>query len=97
MSKSWQLNCTSCEEAKAALAAALETSQLPSSARLSWNGYDLEVTIEKAGRSNFTLSLEEGNGATVLKEAKKNVAFTHRPFVGRVEAFISELVTKANG
>jgi hypothetical protein len=94
MAKSWTIPNRSANESRAALEKHLSSSQLPSSARLDWVGNDLQVTIEKAGKSQFTLSLQESGGSTVIKESRRSLALMHKPFVGRVESFIDELVNK---
>lgn len=94
MAKTWTIPNKSASQARTSLEKHLNSSELPSSARLDWIGNDLQVTIEKAGKSQFTLSLEENGGSTVVKESRRSIALMHKPFVGRVESFIDELIGK---
>lgn len=94
MAKTWTIPNKSASQARASLEKHLDSSDLPSSARLDWVGDDLRVTIEKAGKSQFTLTLEENGGSTMVKESGRSIALMHKPFVGRVESFIDELIGK---
>ncbi len=94
MAKSWSLPGKNADAVKELVQKELSSSDLPSSARIDWVGHDLQVTIEKAGKSSFTLSLNESNGSTTVTETKRSIALMHKPFVGRVEGFVDELFQK---
>jgi len=82
-------------EAKAAIQTSIRETDLPDWARVDWSGNDLNVRIDKLGKSTFVLALKPDGGGSRIVETKRKVAFAHRAFVGSVEKFVDEAMRAA--
>jgi hypothetical protein len=94
MAIDWKVSGKSCDEVKSALLATLKTHPVPSFAEITWVNNEMCVKIDKAGKSEFKLGLQQVNGETKIVETKRDIAFMHKPFVGKVESYVGELMAK---
>jgi hypothetical protein len=94
MAKSWTIKGKNQNEVKTLVERSLAEVGLPSMAAISWEGHNLQVSIAKAGKSQFTMTLESAGADTVIKETNRSVAFVHKPFVAVVETFVDKVMQK---
>jgi hypothetical protein len=94
MGKSWTVKGKSQSEVKGLLEKSLSDVGLPSMASVSWEGHTLQVSISKAGKSQFTMALETAGPDTVIRETNRSVSFVHKPFVSVVESFVAQVMDK---
>jgi hypothetical protein len=95
MTISWTFRNLSIDEAKTLLQKELQAAGVPSFANISWEQNTMLVRIEKGGKSEFKMSLQTLGTDTKFIETKRDVAFLHKPFVGRVETFVDQILNKA--
>ena len=95
MTMSWTFRNISADEAKAILQQELQAAGVPSFASVSWEQNTMLVRIEKGGKSEFKLALQSQGADTKFVETKRDVALFHKPFVGRVESFVDQILNKA--
>ena len=81
------------DEVKKALDAALQQKGLPSFADISWDGDVFCVKIDKGGKSEFRLGLKQAGADAGISEVKRDIAFLHKPFVGKVESYVNEIMS----
>ena len=68
---------------------------IPEFARIEWEGDRIRVRIDRGGQSEFRLAIvSDGDGVRVA-EAGREVAFLHRVFVSRVEAYLDRILAGA--
>lgn len=94
MSKSWTIKGKTQSEVKTLVERSLAEVGLPSVASINWEGHQLQVSISKAGKSQFTMALESSGSDTIIRETNRSVAFVHRPFVAVVETFVSKVMDR---
>ena len=94
MTKAWSVSGKSQSETKSLLEKELAAAAVPSFASISWEGNTLKVNISKAGKSQFTMALEQNSSGTVIREVDRSVALMHKPFVGAVEKFVANVMEK---
>jgi hypothetical protein len=94
MAKTWTVSGKSQSEVKSMLEKELGAAEVPSFAAVTWEGNNLKVNISKAGKSQFTMSLEQSASGTVIREVDRSVAMMHKPFVSVVEKFVSNVMEK---
>lgn len=94
MSKSWTVKGKTQSEVKTLVEKSLKEIGLPSVATVNWDGHKLEVSISKAGKSQFTMAIESAGTDTVIKETARSVAFVHKPFVAVVETFVAKVMDR---
>lgn len=92
MALAWTINQKSVENVKGEISTALKNMNLPSFANVGWEGDELCVRIEKGGKSEFRLALKPQGEAVKITETKRDISFLHKPFVGKVESVVSELM-----
>ena len=94
MTIDWKCPNQSVDALKTLLEDALKSKGVPSFADFSWQGNELFVRIDKAGKSEFRLALKQnGNDASIV-EVKRDVAFLHKPFVTKVENYVGEIMSQ---
>jgi hypothetical protein len=81
------------DEVKATIEGHLKTKGVPPVADISWQGNEMHVRIDKGGKSEFRLALTQEGGDCRVVETKRDVAFLHKPFVGKVETFVGDLMS----
>lgn len=87
----WTLPQCDVESAKQKIDQTLN-SKLPSFAKVSWNASELCVTLDKGGKSEFKINVKSQGSDVLIEEAKRNVSFLHKPFVGKVEEIIERMM-----
>jgi hypothetical protein len=92
MALNWKCANQTTDTLKASLEGALKSKGLPSFADISWQGNELCVRIDKGGKSEFRLALKQNGADATLVEVKRDVAFLHKPFVGKVEGYVAEIM-----
>ncbi|NBO37224.1 hypothetical protein EBU99_01435 [bacterium] len=95
MAMSWTFRNVSSNDAKTILQRELQAAGVPSFANVSWEQNSMFVKIDKGGKSQFVLTLESNGSDTKFVETKRDVALFHKPFVGKVESFVDQILTKA--
>lgn len=95
MTMSWMFRNLSTDEAKSLLQRELQAAGVPSFATISWEQNTMLVRIEKGGKSEFKIALQSQGSDTKFVETKRDVAMFHKPFVGRVESFVDQILNKA--
>jgi hypothetical protein len=88
----WKMAGKNCDEVKSSVEGLLKAKGLPSFADVSWQGHEMCVRLEKGGKSEFRIALKPSGSDTQIVEVKRDVAFLHKPFVGKVESFVGELM-----
>ena len=81
------------DDVKSTVEGALKSKGLPSFAEVVWQGNEMCVKIDKGGKSEFRLALKQSGADTSVVEVKRDVAFLHKPFVSKVETFVTELMS----
>lgn len=95
MAMAWRSMELGVAEAREAIGASIRETDLPDWARVDWSGNDLNVRIDKGGKSTFVLALKpDGRGSRIV-EVKRKVALLHRAFVGSVERFVDDAMRAA--
>ena len=95
MALAWRATDLGVDEAKAAIEASIRGTKMPDWARADWSGNDLNVRIDKMGKSNFVMGLRpDGSGSRII-EIKRKVAFAHRIFSSEVERFVDKALRGA--
>lgn len=95
MTMRWKTDKVGADDVKESLSAAISQANIPSFAKISWNGPELMVRIEQGGTSEIRLKIEsDGKGAAVT-ETKRSIALLHRPFAKTVEAFVERVMSEA--
>lgn len=92
MPLNWIVAGKTCEEVKSKIEAELKSKGLPSFADVSWQDNDLCVRIDKGGKSEFRIALKQNGADTNVVEVKRDIAFLHKPFVGKVESFVGDMM-----
>ncbi len=95
MAMAWRAADLGVEDAKAAIEGSIREAKLPDWARVSWSGDDLNVIIDKGGKSTFILGLRPDGSGSRMVEVKRKVAFAHKFFVRQVEGFVDKAVQGA--
>lgn len=95
MSMSWTFKNTNTTDAKSVLLRELQAAGVPSFADVSWDKDTMSVKIDKGGKSEFKLTLQSTGSDVRFVETKRDIAFLHKPFVGKVESFVDAILTKA--
>ncbi|NBW80170.1 hypothetical protein EBR21_00300 [bacterium] len=92
---SWTFRNVSADEAKTLLQKELQATGVPSFASVSWEQNTMLVRIDKGGKSEFKIALQSQGSDTKFIETKRDVALFHKPFVGKVESFVDQILNKA--
>lgn len=92
MPLNWNVAGKTCEEVKSKIESELKSKGLPSFADVSWQGNELCVRIDKGGKSEFRIALKQNGPDTNVVEVKRDIAFLHKPFVGKVESFVGDMM-----
>lgn len=95
MTMSWTFRNLSTDEAKSILQRELNAAGVPSFATISWDQNTMSVKIDKGGKSEFKIALQSQGTDTKFIETKRDIALFHKPFVGRVESFVEQILNKA--
>lgn len=95
MAMSWTFKNTNASDAKNVLLRELQSAGVPSFADVSWEQDTMLVKIDKGGKSEFKLTLKSNGSDVHFVETKRDIAFLHKPFVGKVESFVDSILTKA--
>lgn len=95
MTMSWTFRNVSADEAKTLLQKELQATGVPSFASVSWEQNTMLVRIDKGGKSEFKIALQSQGSDTKFIETKRDVALFHKPFVGKVESFVDQILNKA--
>ncbi|MFZ9520418.1 MAG: hypothetical protein ACO3A4_08070 [Silvanigrellaceae bacterium] len=95
MTMSWTFRNVSADEAKSLLQKELQAIGVPSFASVSWEQNTMLVRIDKGGKSEFKIALQSQGADTKFIETKRDVALFHKPFVGKVESFVDQILNKA--
>ena len=93
MSMNFKMAGKSLDDVKSTVEGALKSKGLPSFAEVVWQGNEMCVKIDKGGKSEFRLALKQSGADTSVVEVKRDVAFLHKPFVSKVESFVTELMS----
>lgn len=93
MAFNWKVAGKNPDEVKSAVEGALKTKGLPSFADVSWQGNEMCVKIDKGGKSEFRLALKPNGAGCDIVEVKRDVAFLHKPFVSKVETFVTDVMS----
>jgi hypothetical protein len=94
MAFNWKCSNQNIDVLKTSLEAALKSKGLPSFADISWQGNELCVRIDKGGKSEFRLALQQKGVDAAVVEVKRDVAFLHKPFVSKVESYVGEIMSQ---
>lgn len=94
MALNWIFAQKSVEDVKNAVKSELSKNEIPDFASVSWEANEMSVKIDKGGKSEFRMALQNSGTNTRLVETKRDVAFLHKPFVGKVETFVDKLMSK---
>lgn len=94
MALGWIFAQKKLDEVKTAVQAELTKSGIPSFASVAWEANELCVKIDKGGKSEFRMALKDAGTDTRLVETKRDIAFLHKPFVGKVESFVDQLMSQ---
>ena len=92
----WIIPGKSLSDVKTQVDAALSANP-STSATFKWAGDTLQVLIEKGGKSEFHLGFTESAGNVTVQEVKRKVALLHKPFAGKVEDKVTELLQGLGG
>jgi hypothetical protein len=95
MGMCWTFRNTNTGDAKATLQRELQAAGVPSFADISWEQDTMLVRIDKGGKSEFKLTLQSNGSDVKFVETKRDIAFLHKPFVGKVESFVDTILSKA--
>lgn len=95
MALCWKMPASTFTAIKTQIDERLSKITIPSFAQVVWKGEELSVLIDKGGKSEFKLGFSETNGDVVISEKKRDVAFFHKPFVGRVEELLQKVMSEA--
>jgi hypothetical protein len=95
MALAWRMADLGVDEAKAAIKASIREVQMPDWARVDWSGNDLNVRIDKMGKSTFVMGLRPDGAGSRIVEVKRKVAFAHRIFSSDVERFVDKALRGA--
>ena len=82
-----------CDDVKSTVEGLLKSKGLPSFAEVIWQGNEMCVKIDKGGKSEFRLALKQTGTDTSVVEVKRDIAFLHKPFVGKVETFVDDIMS----
>ena len=94
MALNWNCPNLNVDSLKSQLETALKSKGLPSFADIVWAGNELCVRIDKGGKSEFRLALQQKGSDASVVEVKRDVAFLHKPFVGKVESYVGEIMSQ---
>ncbi len=95
MAMAWRAADIPAAMAKEAIDASIREADLPDWARVDWSGDNLNVRIDKGGKSTFLLALKADGSGSRIVEVSRKVAFLHRAFVGSVERFVDQAMLAA--
>ncbi|NBX15975.1 MAG: hypothetical protein EBR09_01270 [Proteobacteria bacterium] len=91
----WTFRNLNADQAKSILEKELQATGVPSFASVSWEQNTMLVKIDKGGKSEFKITLQNQGTDTKFVETKRDVALFHKPFVGKVESFVDQILNKA--
>ena len=92
MKQSWIIQNTDVDKVKKLLSETMQKSDVPTFVKTTWEQNELCVKVDKNGKSEFRLALSAEGEKVKIFETKRSVALLHKPFVGRVESFLSSLM-----
>lgn len=92
MALSWTVRQSTLENVKSAINTSLQNMSLPSFATVAWEGNELIVRIDKGGKSEFRLGVKPSGDSVTITETKRDLSFLHKPFVGKVETVVSQIM-----
>lgn len=92
MALTWTVKQKNIENVKTDIDSSLKKMSLPSFANVCWEGNELCVRIEKGGKSEFRLGVNPAGTDVKITETKRNISFLHKPFVGRVESVVEQIM-----
>lgn len=95
MAFNWTVKQSSIPTVKSAIDASLQKMSMPSFASVNWEGDELCVKIDKAGKSEFRIGLKSSGDTVSIVETKRNLSMFHKPFVGKVEEIVDRLMSEA--
>jgi hypothetical protein len=73
----------------------LNQAHIPSFVTVDWKNDELSVVISHGGTSEFRLSLSVSPTGLCITETKRDIAFLHRAFVGKVERMIDKVLSES--
>lgn len=94
MPLSWKVPQKNLDDVKQQVKTALDQTGIPSFAQVIWEQNEMCVKIDKGGKSEFRMSLQSSGSDVRVVETKRDIAFLHKPFVGKVESFVDQLMAK---
>ncbi len=92
MAMNWSVEGKTADVIRQSIDAALNQMGIPSFAQVGWEKDELCVRIDKAGKSEFRMRLKTDGSKIKIEETKRDISFMHKPFVGKVESFVEQVM-----
>lgn len=95
MAMNWVVKQKSVDQVKKDIDSFISKTTVPQFVSVGWDGNDLCVRVEKGGKSEFRIAVKPAGQDVQIVETKRDISFLHKPFVGKVEGVVAQIMSDA--